>query len=582
VVRRADVDDPQLPLHDVMQQRYELIRPLVLLQDRTARQRAQETDTHPETVGALKRRFEAQGMLGLLPDTLQVIPVGRRRRVPDEVVEELQRLKGLSDGFGYRELARILFHTGARRVSHHSINKLWHQLAPATPRQLPLLDSHTYPTRAEARREVITLYAPGWSKRSISRFLHVSRPTITAWITRFEADNAASLEDKSRAPPSPVRKVWLPVMVEIYHRQKRHPDAGGFRIWSLRGKTDLSGRTIERILASNRQVYADISPGGRTPPRKTTPGLHPFQASVAHEYWFIDGRIMDLTLEGAKWWSLIVLDGYSRTMLAGAVAPTEASWVALMVLYTACLRYGAPTHLISDKGGAYISDDVEAVCTRLGIDHRTITSTQGESDKNLMETHFNIPRRLYDYQFSLTRTPPEFEQAHQDFLQLYNTTAHQGLLREQFQPPIPLAVLGEAKGRVWTPDDLARTFARALFPRTTNRYGWVTLHSYHVYVEAGLPQTQVLLWVSGNTLRAVFNTVGLAEYHCHYHLREGKVTDIREGSFPPTRFASSQGTLLPLNPHAALVLYRPKAAMHQARLPLSAQQLWLFERCHSA
>lgn len=157
VVRRTDVDTPQLPRHDVMQQRYELIRPLVLLQDRTARQRAQATDTHPETVGTLKRRFEAQGMLGLLPETLQVLPVGRRRRVPDEVVEELQRLKGLYDGFGYRELARILFHTCARRVSHHSIKKLWHELPPAAPRQLPLLDYHTYPTRAEARREVMTL-----------------------------------------------------------------------------------------------------------------------------------------------------------------------------------------------------------------------------------------------------------------------------------------------------------------------------------------------------------------------------------------------------------------------------------------
>ena len=74
------------------------------------------------------------------------------------------------------------------------------------------------------------------------------------------------------------------------------------------------------------------------------------------------------------------------------------------------------------------------------------------------------------------RTPLAFERAHQDFLQLYNTTAPQGLLHEQFQPPIPLAVLGEAQGRVWTPDDLARKFARALFPRTTNRYGCVTLH----------------------------------------------------------------------------------------------------------
>ncbi len=582
VVRHSDVDDPQLPLNDVIQQRYELIRPLVLFQDRTASQRAQETDTHPETVGALKRRFDAQGMLGLLPASLQVIPAHRRRRVPDEVVEELQRLKGLYDGFGYRELARILFHICARRISHHSVKKLWHQLPPASPRQLPLLDYHSYPARAQARKEVIALYAQGWSKRSISRFLHVSRPTITAWIARFEADNVASLEDKSRAPKSPVRKAWLPVMVEIYHLQKRHPDAGGFRIWSLRGKTDLSVRTVERIMAINRRVYTDIPHGGSTRHRKPAPGLHPFKASVAHEYWFIDGRIMDFALEGKKWWSLIVLDGYSRTMLAGAVAPSEASWVALMVLYTACLRYGAPEHLISDKGGAYISEEVEAVCHRLGIDHKTITSTQGESYMNLMESHFNIQRRLYDYQFSLTRTPLEFEQAHQDFLQLYNTTAHQGLLHEKFQPPIPLEVLGEATGRLYTPDDLERKFARALFPRTTNRYGCVTLHSYHFYVEQGLPQTQVLLWVYGNELRAVFDNVLLAEYHCHYDLRHGTVTDIRDGSFYPTRFASPQGALIPLNPQESLVLYRPRSWSRQPSLPLPAQQLWLFERVKMA
>ena len=55
---------------------------------------------------------------------------------------------------------------------------------------------------------------------------------------------------------------------------------------------------------------------------------------------------MDFAIEGVKWWSLIMLDGYSRTMLAGAVAPTAASWVALMGLYTAGLRYGAPQALI--------------------------------------------------------------------------------------------------------------------------------------------------------------------------------------------------------------------------------------------
>jgi integrase-like protein len=281
--------------------------------------------------------------------------------------------------------------------------------------------------------------------------------------------------------------------------------------------------------------------------------------------------------DGAKWWSLIILDGYSRTMLAGAVAPVEASWVALMVLYTACLRYGAPEALISDSGGAFTSNEFEAVCTRLQIDHKPIESTKGESYLNWMETHFNVQRRLYDYQFSLTTTPLEFEQAHQAFMHLYNTTAHQGLLKDQFDPPIPLVVLGEAQGRTYSPEELDRKFSRALFPRTTNRYGCVTLHSYHFYVEQGVPHTQVLLWVYGEQLRAVFDNVVLAEYHCRYDWREQKVTDIRDGVFYSTRFASPQGTFIPLNPQESLVVYRPRSLRGSARKSFSMQQLLLFE-----
>ena len=64
---------------------------------------------------------------------------------------------------------------------------------------MPLLDYHSYPERSQARLQVIELYAQGWSKHSISQFLHVSRPTINAWIVRFEADNLESLEELTRA-----------------------------------------------------------------------------------------------------------------------------------------------------------------------------------------------------------------------------------------------------------------------------------------------------------------------------------------------------------------------------------------------
>jgi transposase InsO family protein len=428
----------------------------------------------------------------------------------------------------------------------------------------------------QARLHVIKLYYQGWAKVSISRFLKVSRPTVDAWIRRFEAEHFAGLTEKSRAPNAPPRKIWLPLMVQVYHLQKAHPDAGRFRLWSLLARPDVSERTIGRVMAFNKLVYDDI-PHVPKKGLKRTPGLHPYKATAPHEFWFIDGRKMDFALDGVKWWSLVLLEGYSRTILAGAVAPTEATWVALMVLYTACVRYGVPETLVSDSGGAYTSHEFEAVCARLQIQHETIESTKGESYQNLMETHFNIQRRLYDYQFSLAQSPLEFEQRHHAFIQTYNTTAHQGLLNDQRLPPIPVEVLGEAKGRIYASEELARRFSQALFPRTTNQYGCVTLHSSRFYVEEGLPQTQVLLWVSGEQLRAVCDNVVLAEYRCRYDWRDCRVKDLCDGVFYPTRFASPQARLIPLTPQDSVVVHYTRASRRRASRLSLASQLRLFE-----
>ena len=98
-------DFAQLELHfvDQVQWRYEVIRPLVLFDDRTAAQRAVETDTHPETVRKLTRRFRRQGILGLFPNQTEMIMPSRGQQVPSEVVEELARLKALYEGFQFRE-----------------------------------------------------------------------------------------------------------------------------------------------------------------------------------------------------------------------------------------------------------------------------------------------------------------------------------------------------------------------------------------------------------------------------------------------------------------------------------------------
>ncbi len=575
-VPTEDFAQLQLQLVDQTQWRYEVIRPIVLFADRTPRQRADETDTHPSTVRTLTRRFRQQGMVGLLPEDVEVTVRAWVPRVPEVVRQEIDRLKALYDGFHYRELARILFITCGVSIDHKTVKALWQASAVSCQGHLGLWDYHAQPDRHRARMQVIKLYYQGWDKISISRFLHVSRPTVDAWIRRFEAEHLAGLMDKSRAPKAPARKIWLPLMVQVYHRQKAHPDAGEFRIWSLLARSDVAVRTIGRVMALNKLVYDDIP---HVPKRgvKRVPGPHPYKASHRQQFWFIDGRQLDVRVEGEKWWSVLILEGYSRTILAGAIAPTEATWVALMVLYTACLRYGVPETLVSDSGGAYTSNEFEAVCARLRVHHEAIESTKGESYKNLIETHFNIQRRLYDYQFSLAQTLLELEQRHQAFIQTYNTTAHQGLLHDRRLPPIPVEVLGAAKGRMYTQEELARCFSHALFPRVTNRYGCVTLHSYHFYVEEGLPQTRVLLWVSGDQLRAVFENVVLAEYHCRYDWRDRKVTEVREGVFYRTQFASPQGALFPLTPQDSLVVSHPRPRKHRGPRASPVPQLLLFE-----
>ena len=194
-----------------------------------------------------------------------------------------------------------------------------------------------------------------------------------------------------------------------------------------------------------------------------------------------------------------------------------------------------------------------------------------------METHFNIQRRLYDYQFSLATTPMEFEQRHHAFIQLYNTTAHQGLLREGFDPPIPRHVLGEAKGRLYSAEDLHRQFVHHLFRRTTNRYGCVALHHDHFHVEEGLPQQPVLVWLSGDRLRVAYESMVVAEYRCHYDWRVRKIQGIGSPVFYQTRFVSAQRALLPWREQHWLVVYRPRQARRREPHSRFTQQLPLFE-----
>jgi transposase len=211
----AEFAQLQLDFVDQVQWRYELIRPLVLLADGTATQRAQDTHTHPDTVRRLIRRFRQQGMLGLLPNDVSGARPGRPPRVPEAVRQEIDQLKALYAGFHARELARIVFDTLGYRIDHKTAQKLWQQSPGMTQDTLPRRPSSPHPDRYQARLQGIKLYDQGGDQVSISRFFHMARTTIDRWIGRFEAEHGAGLLDTKRGPKEPPRQVWFPRMGQV-------------------------------------------------------------------------------------------------------------------------------------------------------------------------------------------------------------------------------------------------------------------------------------------------------------------------------------------------------------------------------
>jgi hypothetical protein len=78
------------------------------------------------------------------------------------------------------------------------------------------------------------------------------------------------------------------------------------------------------------------------------------------------------------------------------------------------------------------------------------------------------------------------------------------------------------------------------------------------------------------TLLAVFDGVVTAEYHCRGDWQRRHVTNIRDGMFDPTCYASAHSALIPFNPPMPLVLNRPPSGgvphssglTHSATTPL--------------
>jgi transposase InsO family protein len=305
---------------------------------------------------------------------------------------------GVSRFHGCREIANVCaIQFEGRRPSKHTVKEvLADGPAPSRmARQFPRYEEISEPE--ERRLEVIRLHAQGWSISTIARYLEVSRPTIYAVLKRWVEEGVRGLTDKSHANTTKPG-VDLPTRHLIRKKQEENPLLGEYRMFGALKHLGISvpPRTCGRIMAQNRQLY-----GLHLPPKDShKPKPHPFSATFRHERWCLDIRYMEKhripEIKG-PFYVITVMDAFSRAILSSAIFQGQDLACVLIVLYAAVERFGAPKALITDNGGVFRAKQLLAICEALEIEKEYIHPRQ--SWENLVETHFNVMRRMSQVHF---------------------------------------------------------------------------------------------------------------------------------------------------------------------------------------
>ncbi len=268
-------------------------------------------------------------------------------------------------------------------------------------------------------------------------------------------------------------------------RLEENPLLGEWRMYAALKQLGISvsPRTCGRIMAENRRLYG-IKPKPEEPHK---PKPHPFKATARHERWCVDIRYIEKhripEIKGS-FYVITVMDAFSRAILSSDIFQSQDLSCVLIVLYAAVEQFGAPLKLITDNGGVFRAKQLLAICEALEIEKEYIHPRQ--SWENLVETHFNVMRRMSQVHFEQVTSWQGAKIAHERFVTDYNAQPHWAHRKRDDNRLSPAEVLGEEKSKLRTPEQLHRIFYATRFLRRLNRLGYVHFRRWKLYGEEAL------------------------------------------------------------------------------------------------
>lgn len=279
-------------------------------------------------------------------------------------------------------------------------------------------------------------------------------------------------------------------------------------------------------------------------------------------------------------YSICIIEGYSRKILAGMASPHQDLTAILQILFAALAAYGCPQAVVSDNGSVFTAGDYCAILRDLAIEPLHIE--KGKPWQNMIEAQFKVQLRLADFTFEQAHTLEDVQNQHAAFIDTFNTTPHWAHRQRADGHQTPVEVLGWLKGRGVEPQRLQQLFGRTEFLRTVNRYGFVSVQRFYLYAENGLSRQRVSIWIYEGQLRIEYHQTLLARYRCDYDPKHGQLHTVSEPILYATPFTLPQLELIELDDEQWRKFQRRPSRNYTRRRAMFPEQLSLLDLGTSA
>ncbi|HEU4906947.1 MAG TPA: IS481 family transposase [Solirubrobacterales bacterium] len=247
----------------------------------------------------------------------------------------------------------------------------------------------------ERARFVLAVEAGEEPVAAVCRRFGISRDKGYKWLRRWQAEGAAGLADRSRAPRSHPQAVAEELLEACLALRRQHPTWGPAKV-----KAALGRRSPGQPWPAASTIGALFDREGLTVRRKlrrrTPPGGPLFAAEAANDVWSIDFKGWFRTGDGIRVDPLTLSDACSRYLLRCQVVGRPDTTHVWPILDAAFREYGLPLRLRSDNGSPFATTGAGGLsrlsvrAVKAGVLPERITPGKPQENGRLERLHLTL------------------------------------------------------------------------------------------------------------------------------------------------------------------------------------------------